>query len=381
MLFCLIVVSCAPNSSNIRATDNQMGMDNHSVNYSSGDMLKIENCTKEVNTEYDLIEQAFDCYEEFDQKTINDITSNYSISIFINTLQDDNYEYRAGAARILGLLKYSKSVPDLLYMAINDPNPYCKVSATLALYQIDEEPAKNDAFSNLIKDFTNPETESVYRGIIAALMGDIGDQNATPYLLTALKDPKTDPFVLDFVIFALGKIKGENIPAALNEFILRHDIEPYIRKDAIMALGSIGDDDSISFLSDILNSKDYNYSIRADAASALGYESNHSQKAISALINATKDENKGVRFFAVCALGKIPDERATKGLINALNDDCDRVRVTAVNFLGLTGDESSIPALTRLSKDDAIIYGQPIKEHVQKAIEQIKEKAIKDKSK
>ena len=331
---------------------------------------------RKENDGFQVIEKVLKSYDNLDQAAINELVSDikavYSTSYFVNALDHNLYEYRGGAALILGLLQHDESIPELLKMTANDPDAFCRAMAAIALYQIDEKASKKEALLNLLEEFKDPGTDIGTKCLLATALGDIGDKKAIPDVIEVLKDRDAEAVLQESVIRALGKIGDPGTVSDLIEFIFRQDIKAFVRDTAFRALGSIGNEEAVNFLSEVLNSQESELCNRIIAAEALSFSS--SQKAVSALITAANDESVRIRFFAIDTLGQIANERATKAVVAAINDENEQVRFKATILSGYIGDEKAIPALKEIMDDDRVCFGEKISDRAKQSIKQIKER-------
>ena len=173
-------------------------------------------------------------------------------------------------------------------------------------------------------------------------LGKIGDPQAVPALLQTLKDEDED--VRDATALALGDIGAPATPVLLRAL---KDKDQGVRQSATGALGKIGDPQAVPALLQTL--KDEDEDVRDATALALG---DIGAPATPVLLRALKDKDQGVRRWAVAALGKIGDPQVVPALLQALKDKDQGVRRWAVAALGKISDPQVVPALLQALKDE-----------------------------
>jgi HEAT repeat protein len=156
----------------------------------------------------------------------------------------------------------------------------------------------------------------------AYLLGTLGNPDAIPYLVCALKD-------LD---------KG-------------------VREQAARALAGMGKDSVIPLVTLL---RDHAWQTRYRAAEALGKIQD--ERSAEPLIHALGDERDHVRYMAAKALGQVRNDYAIPFLARLLKDENVFVRGSAANALGLIGGEMAREALIKALTEEP-------DESVRKAIE------------
>lgn len=179
---------------------------------------------------------------------------------------------------------------------------------------------------------------------IVIALGDIGDDDARPFLLDVLRRTQNGRLLSNSAI-ALRKVgaQGEAI-AALRE--LMADPKAYIRINAAFALGEIGDERAYDTLTAALQDKnDY---VRSETAVALGRIGD--ARVTAALEEAARDANPFVRLDAVIALNRIDFARYRPLLDALLGEKAERIRTRAVRFLADRGDASVLDDVVALAR-------------------------------
>jgi HEAT repeat protein len=185
--------------------------------------------------------------------------------------------------------------------------------------------------------------EGLQNRIVIAL-GDIGDDDARPFLLGLLGKTQNGRLLSNSAI-ALRKVgaQGEAI-AALRGLLA--DPKAYIRINAAFALGEIGDERAFDALTAAL--KDKNDYVRSETAVALGRVGD--PRVLPALEEAARDPNPFVRLDAVVALNRI-DFATYRPLLDALlSEKAERIRTRAVRFLAERGDTSVLDDVVALAR-------------------------------
>ncbi len=204
------------------------------------------------------------------------------------------------------------------------------------------------------------------------VLGEIGDPQAVPALIEALKESYWDLYKATVDLFSLRSAPeeveeqvmlvkhfirelrssvGEALrkigkPAVIALMELIQDSDWAVREDAAWLLGMIGDCQAVPTLIKALY--DTRSCVRKTAASALVQIGN---PAVSALIDALKDSNEDVRQKAAEALGEIKAPQAVPALIEMLKDRNRNVRCWSAWALGMIGDSQAVPALIETLKD------------------------------
>ena len=151
----------------------------------------------------------------------------------------------------------------------------------------------------------------------ARKLGELGDQDAVPHLITALPEG------------------GE------------------ARQDIIWALGRIGDSRASGTLIPVLH--DENWHLRAAAAEALGLIQ-EGEGVVDALIQALADANDSVHWKAAWALGEIGDRKASTPLLSGLSDTNSPRCWQSAWALGKLGESKAVkPILSLLVHPDVVV--------------------------
>ncbi|MCS7289077.1 MAG: HEAT repeat domain-containing protein, partial [Roseiflexus sp.] len=215
---------------------------------------------------------------------------------------------------------------------------------------------------------------SPIRTSVVEVLGQLGNAQAVPTLLAALRDDNKgvrqaakaalkqihDPQVVEALLAAprdadifwmpeewalLQEIRNpQAVPALLAAL---RDADADVRWAAVKALGAIGDAQAAPQLLTAL--RDDSKGVRYAAAEALG-EIGDAQ-AVPALLVALRDDDKWVRYAAARALEEIGDAQAVPHLLVALRDAAAGVRQAAAAALGAIGDAQAVPALSAALHD------------------------------
>lgn len=198
------------------------------------------------------------------------------------------------------------------------------------------------AVDDLVTRFPGAPEELQNRIIIA--LGDIGDDDARPFLLDVLRKTQNGRLLSNSAI-ALRKVGAQaDAIAALRE--LMADPKAYIRINAAFALGEIGDERAFDTLTAAL--RDKNDYVRSETAVALGRIGD--QRVLAALEEAARDPNPFVRLDAIIALNRIDFARYRPLLDALLGEKAERIRTRAVRFLAERGDASVLDDVIALAR-------------------------------
>jgi HEAT repeat protein len=208
-------------------------------------------------------------------------------------LHDNRWQLRQIVVYLLGQLKDSRSIPELV-AALSDLYPEVRWSAAGALARA----AGADAAVLLLNSLQNQD--DTMRWVTAMELGGIGNPIAGPQLIFALNDQESD--VRALVARALGQLVFKSaLPHLLAAL---QDKEPKVRAEAASALGKLGEDTAFDYLIDLLHDPDS--WVRACACEALGLLGN--PHAVDLLLPHLNDD-VAVRVRAIIALGQLGDER------------------------------------------------------------------------
>ena len=223
----------------------------------------------------------------------------------------------------------------------------------------------------LIAQLTAEDLE--VRRSAAVALGRIGDANATPALLNALKDESLsidaanalgqigDPRAVDDLLDLIGDsdasvrqaavsaLNSLALPAMSKRIIpLLHDSDPNVRESSVKIAGYFGYPDAAGALIDL--SSDPNERVRIAAIEHLPFVDD--ERALGVLARAIKEETPTVRAAAARALGNMDAPQADAYLIAALSDDDMWVRYFSARALGRRRSEDSVAALERLIEQE-----------------------------
>jgi len=203
--------------------------------------------------------------------------------------------------------------------SLTDPSEPVRLAAISAVRLTDDR----DALPKLRERF-QVEKEPKVRQEVALTLGAMGDKDALPLLVAALRD-------------------------AANP-------EP-IRVAALTGLESIGGKSAIAALVEALSNQSSNLKDETQTRmiSALGRFK--AKEGIPAIVARLSSANPEVRVAAAEALGKIGDAKTTAPRLRpALKDTSAEVRKAAVTALATLKDTESIPAMIEVANDEATRY-------------------------
>ena len=199
-----------------------------------------------------------------------------------------------------------------------------------AAYQLSQLINAGEAkkYPNLVHDVIRVYDEAKnddprIRQYLSMVLGNLGDQRATPLLISALQDRAPETRI--YAALALGRLRDPRAVEPLLAVFLRDERD--VRKAAAYALGELRD-----------------------------------PRALSALVGSLQDPIADVRFNAAIAVARYGDTRA----IGVLREMLDRSRLDRVE--GMRPDQkdaimlAAIPALMRIAPEEGKQILGPISE-------------------
>lgn len=236
------------------------------------------------------------------------------------------------------------------------------------------------------------ESEKKYvREEAADILGRVGDPDAVPRLVEALKDSRT----AYYAAIALQGLPDERAYDALHHLVVKTR-SPALKMQAALALGAVGNAAAVPALVSLLN--DDNEIVCHYASMALGktggdaavtavldqmaslpreklvfaifaLEELGDGRSVPALIECVFSRDDEIREAALRALQNIPDERAFKPLVFLLKDRSYRIRTLAGYALANFEDSRVIPHIKALMKDEV----QAVRHHASKLLHWLEE--------
>ena len=233
----------------------------------------------------------------------------------------------------------------------------------------------------LIHILESPAEDILHRRHAVIALGEIGGEEAVPFLIRALNDE--DHFLPYAALTALGKIglpafshmlkflketeneklvewsaktafrgAGGNALNKLKEF-LANAPDSRSRRNAAIVLGLLKNKSAAEPLAEALDDEDAE--VRSRSAYALGEIT--SPEAVESLIEKLRDPDDEVRIFSARALGEIGDVRAAEPLIEAMNYNRSwEVQQSAADSLGKIGGKKVVEALAlKLKSGDELV--------------------------
>jgi HEAT repeat protein len=246
------------------------------------------------------------------------------VPVFLKLLQDQDGRVHSDAARGLrGIAPNTPAVFAALLEALDDPVPWTRASAALALGSLDD--ASPDVSRALAKALTTDKDSQVRLAALRALAGLGPRTDAFPALLEATRDPHIRRNAL-CLVGRLGREAREAVPALL---AMLKDKD--LRGEAARTLGQIGPDAAaaIPALIDILNDGYTNKQTIA-ALVAIG------PAAIEPLIGALNHKDAQISMQSAQTLGRM-GVKAVAPLRKVLATGNKKERWQAVHALSLIG--------------------------------------------
>jgi HEAT repeat protein len=320
----------------------------------------------------------------------------------LNALTDPDPALRSNAALVLGQLKDPRALPGLI-QALSDPDLDVRWQAAEALGQIGDpqaaqalvaalrdpaEAVRRSAVHALVKlpgiDVRASLTELIrgqesgpVRATALEVLAEMGDRDAVPALIDALRDPHEE--VRKLAALALGRLRdlraveplllaassGEGstwfqgevmralaqlgdpraLPAVLRA---REAADPFVRKCAAEALGRLGDSQVVPALIEML--ADPAREVRLAALNSLA--TRRDARALEDLVPVLQDEAEDIREAAADTITAINDRQAVEPLLRVLRAGSNPARQLAAELLGkLRDDRAEEPLLTALTDD------------------------------
>lgn len=291
------------------------------------------------------------------------------------------------------LLKTLTSLFSLLLLTSSaiqaNSQPHNKSDVYTRILQLED--ARNLGHGVLEALLQHPLAEVRYRATLA--LGRIGDKQATPALLKALKAART-PSLRLITVFALGELEDAQAAPALLEVLQQKTETVEVRARAVEALGKIASlgpnatalgAEKMSQIGQALiaqlpaptavltpNEKQLGWltitalmrvkpavavepliqqlksreaSLRAAAANALARWGQSLSSSTPALIEALADREVDVRANSARALGQSKAASAYEPLVKSLADPSDRVQVNTVRALATLADRRAVASL------------------------------------
>jgi putative membrane-bound dehydrogenase-like protein len=200
---------------------------------------------------------------------------------------------------------------------LTDVLPPMRIAAIAAVVETSDRPS----LETLHERFRLEEVPDVRRELARAL-GAMGDKEALPLLIAAVRDREApDP----------------------------------VREAALAAVEQIGTDVAITALVELLDAGDLAAGRRVGVIAALGRFK--AKAAVATLVRSLDGPEPEVREASAEALGKIGQLQGAAAPLRAkLDDPATRVREAAVTALGMLGDREAIPALIKAADHEETRY-------------------------
>jgi HEAT repeat protein len=207
----------------------------------------------------------------------------------------------------------------------------------------------SDAVGPLLETIKDSESKSnILRARCIYVLGEIGDNNAVPELISILKESDNKKLRSE-TIKALGKIGDERASPFLLKML--KDEELSIRFYAVESLAKIGDPEVSYAISNILLT-DPDKNIRLEAIRALDTLNARSES--NTVISALSDNDKYVRAYAAGLAASWDIKKALLKIVNMLRfDEDDIVRISSAQALGVYKDRSAAAILIEALSDES----------------------------
>ncbi len=203
-----------------------------------------------------------------------------------------------------------------------DPSQAVRIAAISAVKEIDDRAALP-----VLRERFNSEREPAVRQEIAVALGSMGDKEALPLLVAALRDTANPEGVRNAALTGLESIGGKLAGSALVE-ALSNKQDPLKDETQIRLLAALGRFKAWEAIPTIAERLSHaNPEIRVAAAEALG-KIGDLKDCPPRLRPALKDSSVAVRKAAVTALASLGDRDSIPGMIELANDEATRHEAT-----------------------------------------------------
>lgn len=287
-----------------------------------------------------------------------------------NALSSHEVKHRVAAATALAAIRNPQTINALLD-AIQDENQEVRDEIFRALWLIqDQTKAVSTVIPTLLEVLQYGSVDM--RKNAAKLIGKIGDSEAVPSLIKALKDE--DAEVRRTVAETLGwRFKDSRTVPHL--IVTLQDTHPNVQVAAAEALHYIGDLQAIPHLIEVLKSEDVR--LRSTAAVAIpaitteyplnairedtvlinylkhwAFDDTIGLNFTEKMKNALDDESPEIRYFAIWALGEIGIAYAIPTLIDIYKNDEFELRCFSIYALGRIADSQCLPYIIDALESD-----------------------------
>lgn len=236
---------------------------------------------------YRVLVREFEHWSEVKQLAVGNVLARLGyIERAIKQLESPHAVDRTQAAELLGLLRSPTAVGPLLEK-LSDPDEEVRLAAAGALRRVQDPvvvpyllhalenpdrvtPARAaDVLIAMGQEVVDAVLEAAEKasgntkGLMIAILGEIGDKRAVPFLVQQLND--TSPIVRERAAEALGHMRCEEAGPPLIDAL--RDTAPQVRARAAQALGEMGCWDALPALSEAR--KDPEWVVRASANQAI----------------------------------------------------------------------------------------------------------------
>ena len=203
-----------------------------------------------------------------------------------------------------------------------DPSQSVRIAAISAVREIDDRAALP-----VLRERFGVEREPAVRQEIALALGSMGDKDALPLLVAALRDTANPEGVRNAALTGLESIGGKPANAALVE-ALSNKQEPLKDETQIRLLAALGRFKAWEAIPNIAERLSHaNPEIRVAAAEALG-KIGDLKDCPPRLRPALKDPSVNVRKAVVTALAALNDRDSIPAMIEVANDEATRHEAT-----------------------------------------------------
>lgn len=252
---------------------------------------------------------------------------------------------RLSAVQAIKPYRETRSLPQLLTMAREDPNDQIRLQVVGALWNRGDSRAASTLEKVLVLD-----TDRDVRLASAGALGDLGVKSTSSLFLLNTIQTSSDQTLIARCLKSLGKLQDQSSTTTVAQFLAtRYPAE--VRGTAAEALGLMAADGKTEALTDTLE-KDPDNTVRSLAAQALGRIAS-GDTADTLVRTLLFDGSEIVRYRSAEALGQMRmTESIYEALIDGLRDPDKRVRYTCLLHLSSSLKKEDTGAVAELLSDE-----------------------------
>lgn len=300
---------------------------------SSGSSTHILKLVSEIEKEnIDILEMAAGSLEILGEE-----------DILIEALGNDTDTCVLIAIRVLGLLRSSRAVPDLIRLFREVNNRDVEIEILFALGMI----GGSDSSDLLIEMVS--QGEGHIRGAAARSLGIMAAPETAELLLDRIDEEEYHDVVEEIAKALIEITQRNSIPSLVESLASKlSSRKPYVREVILKGLGRLGWPKIIEHAKSMLN--DESWRVRRACLETLGYL--NAEGIIDILITAASDEKDEIRMIVAQMAVKYPEEKAADLFISLLSDRNSRIKYKAIEGLAKLKAAKAIPYLIEMAGKD-----------------------------